>query len=87
MVSLLMRLLPSHIRELIQSVRQLDLDAEDIGNVLELSRRVFGQLNTAEELKSVLKYGLEIIHDGKVTVAEWSSLGGAKHLGGLRGPR
>ena len=55
MVSLLMKLLPSHIRELIQSVRQLDLDAEDIGNVLELSRRVFGQLNTAEELKSVLK--------------------------------
>ena len=53
--------------------------------LLKLMLRITNRLDTAAERKAVAVYGLEMMADGKVTVAEWSKFG--SKLGILRQPR
>jgi hypothetical protein len=48
-----------------------------------LAQRIVSSLDTAEERKAALDYGVAMLADGKVTVPEWARFG-AK-LGILRG--
>ena len=57
---------------------------EDKRALLELALRITSSLDTAEERRSVAKYGLEMLKDNKVTVGEWAKFG--SKLGILRGP-
>ena len=57
---------------------------EDKRALLELALRITSSLDTAEERRSVAKYGLEMLKDNKVTVGEWAKFG--YKLGILRGP-
>ena len=47
--------------------------------LVELALRITSSLDTPEERKKVADHGIEILRDGKVTVAEWSAFG--KKLG------
>ena len=51
--------------------------------LLKLMLRITHQLDTAAERKGVADYGLEMMADGKVTVAEWAKFG--SKLGVLKG--
>ena len=57
---------------------------EDKRALLELALRITSSFHTAEERRSVAKYGLEMLKDNKVTVGEWAKFG--SKLGILRGP-
>ena len=57
---------------------------EDKRALLELALRITSSLDTAEERRSVAKFGLEMLKDNKVTVGEWAKFG--SKLGILRGP-
>ena len=37
--------------------------------------RITSSLNTAKERKDVAEYGMAMLHDGKVSVSEWSRFG------------
>ena len=57
--------------------------------MVELGIRMFGALDTAEERKSVLNYAIKMFDPdgpgaGRVTVAEWGTLGGKLKI--MRGP-
>jgi hypothetical protein len=51
--------------------------------LLKLMLRITNRLDTAAERKAVAVEGLEMMADGKVTVAEWAKFG--SKLGVLRG--
>ncbi len=56
---------------------------EDKKILLKLAMRITASLDTAEERKSVAKYGMTMLNDGKVTVGEWAKFG--SKLGILKG--
>ena len=51
--------------------------------LLELAIRITASLDTKQKRKDVADYGIEMLKDGKVTVAEWAKFG--SKLGILRG--
>ena len=51
--------------------------------LLELALRITNRLDTAVERKGVADYGVAMLADGRVTVAEWSKFG--SKLGILKG--
>jgi len=51
--------------------------------LLELALRITGSLKTQQQRNDVADYGIEMLKDGKVTVAEWAKFG--SRLGILRG--
>ena len=61
----------------------LKLLPKDKRNMLELGMRIVASLDTAAERKEVIDYGIHMLKDGKVSVAEWAKFG--SKLGILRG--
>ena len=61
----------------------LKLLPKDKRNMLELGMRIVASLDTAAERKEVVDYGIHMLKDGKVRVAEWAKFG--SKLGILRG--
>ena len=55
----------------------------DKRGLLELAMRIMSSLDDAEERKSAVAYGVEMLKDGKVTVSEWATFG--KHIGIFKG--
>jgi hypothetical protein len=53
--------------------------------LITLGRQIISRLDTADERKSAVDYGIEMMKDGKVTVVEWARFG--SKLGILKGPR
>ena len=51
--------------------------------MVELAQRIVSSLDTADERKAAIDYGVAMLRDGKVSVAEWSRFG--SKLGVLRG--
>jgi hypothetical protein len=43
--------------------------------MVELAQRIISQLDTKEERKAALEYGIAMMEDGKVEVGEWSKFG------------
>ena len=58
---------------------------EDKRNLIVLGQRIISCLDTAEERKAAVDYGIQMMADGRVTVGEWSKFG--SKLGILRAPR
>tara|TARA_R110002020_G_scaffold220045_1_gene427902 strand:- start:122 stop:334 length:213 start_codon:yes stop_codon:yes gene_type:complete len=58
---------------------------EDKRNLIVLGQRIIACLDTAEERKAAVDYGIQMLADGRVTVGEWSQFG--SKLGILRAPR
>ena len=58
---------------------------EDKRNLIVLGQRIIACLDTAEERKDAVDYGIQMLADGRVTVGEWSKFG--SKLGILRAPR
>ena len=56
---------------------------EDKKKLLKLAMRITASLDTARERKAVAEYGMTMMNDGKVTVAEWAKFG--SKLGILKG--
>jgi len=56
---------------------------EDKRLMIELGMRIVSSLDTAEERKDAVDYGIAMLADGKVSVPEWARFG--KKLGILRG--
>ena len=56
---------------------------EDKKILLKLAMRITASLDTARERKAVAEYGMTMMNDGKVTVAEWAKFG--SKLGILKG--
>ena len=48
---------------------------EDKKILLKLAMRITASLDTARERKAVAEYGMTMMNDGKVTVAEWAKFG------------
>ena len=61
----------------------LKLLPKDKRNMLELGMRIVASLDTAAERKEAIDYGIHMLKDGKVSVAEWAKFG--SKLGILRG--
>jgi len=51
--------------------------------MIKLAQRITGSLDTAEERKAAIAYGVAMLADGRVTVGEWAKFGSL--LGILRG--
>ena len=51
--------------------------------MVTLGMRIFNCLDSGEERKQAIEYGIEMMKDGKVSVGEWSRFG--SKLGILRG--
>ena len=56
---------------------------EDKRQGVLLAQRIVASLDTAEERKAAIDYGVAMLANGKVSVAEWSRFG--SKLGVLRG--
>jgi hypothetical protein len=52
--------------------------------LVTLGKQIISRLDTADERKDAIDYGIEMMKDGKVTVGEWSRFG--SKLGILKGP-
>jgi len=50
-----------------------------------LGQRIIACLDTAEERKAAVDYGIQMLEDGRVEVGEWAKFG--SKLGILRAPR
>jgi len=57
----------------------------DMRQLLVLGQRILASVDTAEERREAVAYGIEMLADGRVTVGEWSRFG--SKLGILRQPR
>ena len=62
---------------------------DDKRNMIELALRIFSALDTAQEREAVLAHALKMFDPngpggGRVTVAEWGTLGGKLKI--MRGP-
>ena len=55
----------------------------DKRQMVVLAQRITGSLDTAEERKAAIAYGVAMLADGRVTVGEWAKFGSL--LGILRG--
>ena len=53
--------------------------------MVTLGMRIFNCLDSSEERKAALDYGIEMMEDGKVTVGGWAKFG--SKLGILTGPK
>ena len=53
--------------------------------LIMLGRQIIARLDTGDERKAAVDYGIEMLKDGKVTVGEWAKFG--SKLGILKGPR
>ena len=58
---------------------------EDKRNLIMLGQRIIACLDTAEERKAAVDYGIQMLEDGRVEVGEWAKFG--SKLGILRAPR
>ena len=61
----------------------LKLLRKDNRNMLELGMRIVASLDSGAERKEAIDYGIKMLEDGKVSVAEWAKFG--SKLGILRG--
>ena len=50
-----------------------------------LGKQIIARLDTTDERKAAVEYGIEILKDGRVTVGEWAKFG--SKLGVLKGPK
>ena len=57
----------------------------DTKELVVLGQRILASMDTAEERRAAVAYGISMLADGKVTVGEWSRFG--SKLGILRQPR
>ena len=55
----------------------------DTRQLIVLGQRIIASVNTTKERRAAVAYGIEMLADGKVTVAEWAKFG--SRLGILRG--
>ena len=53
----------------------LKLLPKDKRNMLELGMRIVASLDTAAERNEAVDYGIHMLKDGKVSVAEWAKFG------------
>ena len=56
----------------------------DKRELLQLALRIMSSLDDAKERRAAVSYGIDMLKDGKVTVAEWAQFG--KHIGIFKGP-
>jgi hypothetical protein len=57
---------------------------EDTKQLIVLGQRIIASLDTPEERRAAVQYGIEMFADGRVEVSEWARFG--SKLGVLRGP-
>jgi hypothetical protein len=57
----------------------------DTKELVVLGQRILASMDTAEERRAAVAYGISMLADGRVTVGEWSRFG--SKLGILRQPR
>ena len=57
----------------------------DMKQLLVLGQSILASMDTPEERRAAVAYGIDMLGDGKVTVGEWSRFG--SKLGILRQPR
>jgi hypothetical protein len=50
-----------------------------------LGKQIIARLDTTDERKAAVDYGIEMLKDGRVTVGEWAKFG--SKLGILKGPK
>ena len=48
---------------------------EEQKDMITLGKRIVGCLDSSEERKQAIAYGVDMLSDGKVTVAEWAKFG------------
>ena len=53
--------------------------------LIMLGKQIIARLDTTDERDAAVDYGIEMLKDGRVTVAEWAKFG--SKLGVLKGPR
>jgi len=53
--------------------------------LVTLGKQIIARLDTTDERKAAVDYGIEMLKDGRVTVGEWAKFG--SKLGILKGPR
>jgi hypothetical protein len=59
--------------------------SSDMRQTIVLGQRILASVDTAEERREAIAYGIKMLGDGKVTVGEWARFG--SKLGILSGPR
>ena len=57
---------------------------EDTRQMVLLGQRIIAALDTPEERRVAIQYGIEMLEDGRVEVGEWAKFG--SKLGILRAP-
>ena len=57
---------------------------EDTRQMVVLGQRIIAALDTPEERRVAIQYGIEMLEDGRVEVGEWAKFG--SKLGILRAP-
>jgi len=57
----------------------------DKRELIQLAMRILSSLDDAKERRDAVAYGIEMLKDGKVTVAEWATFG--SKVGIFKGPR
>jgi hypothetical protein len=58
---------------------------EDTRQLIVLGQRIIASLDTPEERREAVQYGIEMFVDGRVEVGEWAKFG--SKLGVLRAPK
>jgi hypothetical protein len=58
---------------------------EDTKQLIVLGQRIIASLDTPEERRTAVQYGIEMFADGRVEVGEWAKFG--SKLGVLRAPK
>ena len=58
---------------------------EETRQMVLLGQRIIAALDTPEERRVAIQYGIEMLEDGRVEVGEWAKFG--SKLGILRAPR
>ena len=53
----------------------LSLLPKEYKQMVLLAQRIISQLDTKEERRDALEYGIAMMEDGAVTVSEWSKFG------------
>ena len=57
---------------------------QDTKDLIILGQRIIASLDTPEERRIAVQYGIEMFRDGRVEVGEWARFG--SKLGVLKGP-
>jgi len=58
---------------------------EDTRQLIELGQRIVARLDTPEERREAIQYGIKMFADGRVEVGEWARFG--SRLGVLKAPK